>query len=213
MRSRRGFSVEQRGALLRARTSADSTKLSHRTPVEQLFPQSCLATGKLSHRTSVGQLLRCSVARSTSRGGAQPSAVRKLSLPPRCPWDDDRATTNCASRCASIDRRPGTEESIAQSRSDLEVSRKPRQSRLSTRPKTFGHLNCGGCLDMRTQRWYFLAVPRLSLAGRCRAANKEPSCTRSSAPSAYEIAPGASGDLIPDQEYQETQAPSLPPGE
>ena len=37
----------------------------------------------------------------------------------------------------SIDRRPGTEESIAQSRSDLEVSRKPRQSRALRSAENF----------------------------------------------------------------------------
>ena len=53
-------------------------------------------------------------------------------------------------------------------RSDLEVSRKPRQLRLSARPKTFGHLNCGERLDKRRRCSRVRSSSRFSLAGRFR---------------------------------------------
>src|SRR5437667_11112545 len=49
-------------------------------------------------------------------------------------------------------------------RSDLEVSRKPRQLRLSARPKTFGHLNCGERLDKRRRCSRVRSSSRFSLA-------------------------------------------------
>jgi len=55
--------------------------------------------------------------------------------------------------------------------SDLEVSRKPHQSRLSTRPKTFGHLKCSEWLD---RHFAASSVSRISKAfSRPAVSNRE----------------------------------------
>jgi len=71
-------------------------------------------------------------------------------LPSALPWLDREPANDSAQRACAAGRMPAGRNcrvGASRQKSDLEVSRRPSQSRLSAQPKTFGHLNCSGGLD------------------------------------------------------------------